>query len=106
MEVQYIVHGNDWKGEDIMGLKIQAEGQVLEYTLTDSYAKPYLKVNSTGVLPLTTNTTNGIRLMVQDTAGNTYRAMRYVSTSESASGSASVSETYSGSFNVSTMTWV
>jgi len=67
-----------------MYLKIKNGTSVKQYTLTDSYAKPYIKVSGS-ILPLTTQDTTGLRLKVK--ANNTtYRPLEY--------GSASASATY------------
>lgn len=62
-------------------LKIKNGQSTKQYTLTDSYQKPYLKV-SNSVLPLTENTTSGLQLKVKN-GTKTYRAMEYAETSGS-----------------------
>lgn len=66
-------------------LKIKNGTETKQYTLTDNYSKPYLVVNTNQVLPLTTDTTAGLRLNV-GISDTTYRLLEY--------GSASASATY------------
>ena len=64
-----------------MYLKVQYNNSIKPYTLTDNYNKPYIKVNGS-ILPLTTNTTNGIHINIY--ANNTtYRPLEYNSMSTS-----------------------
>ena len=64
-----------------MYLKVQYNNSIKNYNLTDNYNKPYIKV-SNSILPLTTNTTNGICIKIQ--ANNTtYRPLEYQSMSTS-----------------------
>ena len=60
-----------------MYIKIKNGTKTKEYTLTESYEKPYLHVKSS-VLPLTTNTTNGFHLKMKNN-GKTYRPLEYKS---------------------------
>ena len=54
-----------------------------DYRLTDSYNKPYIKVNGS-ILPLTTNPhMGGGVIKCKDTNNNTYRVLEYRSTSSS-----------------------
>ena len=80
-----------------MYLKIKNGNQTKQYTLTNAYAKPYIKV-SNSVLPLSPEDKPGLRLKAK--IGNqTYRAMEYLNSSTSASylttaaGSAGLSST-------------
>ena len=64
-----------------MYLKVQYNNSIKQYSLTNNYNKPYIKVNGS-ILPLTTNTTNGIHINIQ--ANNTtYRPLEYQSMSTS-----------------------
>ena len=64
-----------------MYLKVQYNNSIKNYNLTNEYNKPYIKI-SNSILPLTTNTTNGIHLNIQ--ANNTtYRPLEYNSMSTS-----------------------
>ena len=67
-----------------MYLNIQDGNTSMQYTLTESYTKPYIKVNNESVLPLITDTSQGLQLKVQIN-NQTYRGAVYSSTSESAS---------------------
>lgn len=70
-----------------MYIKIKNGSNVKQYTLTDAYQKPYIKVNN-NILPLTTRTTNGLHLKVKDN-GQTYRPLEYKQSSSSSSVSGS-----------------
>ena len=59
-----------------MYLEIKEGSSSKQYTLTDSYAKPYIKVSNQSVLPLTTNTTQGLQLKVS-IGGSTMRGMEF-----------------------------
>ena len=44
-------------------LKIEKNNTTKEYLLTDSFNKPYMHISGS-ILPLTTNTTNGLHLKI------------------------------------------
>lgn len=62
-------------------IKIKSGSTAKQYTLTNNYPKPYLRV-SNSYLPLTEATTTGMRLRVK-TGAKSYRAMEYKSSSSS-----------------------
>lgn len=63
-----------------MQLKIKSGTSIKDYTLTSAYAKPYVNIANSSVLPLTTNTISGMQLKFK--IGNqTYRALEYKGTS-------------------------
>ena len=63
-----------------MQLKIKSGTFIKDYTLTSAYAKPYVNIANSSVLPLTTNTITGMQLKFK--IGNqTYRALEYKGTS-------------------------
>ena len=65
-----------------MYLKVQYNNSIKQYTLTNNYNKPYIKV-SNSILPLTTNTTQGLCIKINHN-NTTYRPLEYNSMSTSA----------------------
>lgn len=69
-----------------MYIVIKHDSGSKQYQMTDAYDKPYISVKNVGVLPLTTNTTNGTYLKITKSASDnksvTYRPLEYESHSD------------------------